>query len=254
VPTLTVTPDNTTASIGLLVTHNAGAATTDAIEVQRSDDGGATWTAMRLPTATGGVFVATDVTLTDFEAPNGRTVHYRARALHLSSDVYAASPGWATGSGAWTSTSWWLKSPELPALNTTVAIRSAGTDQRDARQGVFLPLGATRPIVVSDTRGGRTGTIVLKLATAALQDAVDALLDSNTTLLLQSPASDRWGSRYLRPGNHTRARPVDVQDIAVTFDSIEWTEVAAPSGPTSGWPPPLLPSDGLLPSDTLYPT
>jgi hypothetical protein len=252
VPDLVLTAEAADGRIRIDVDFNAGTATTDALEVQRSLDAGATWEPVRLTTDTAGFIDDPSATIYDFEAPNGTAVMYRARALHNYSGVYAASD-WATDTETWTSTDWWLKCPELPALNTVVMIHSLPSYQRPARQGVFQALGRTDQIVVTDTRGGTRGNVALWVETHDEGAAIDELLDSGATLLLQGAPGDNWTDRYVRLGDQDRARIVDKAWIEPTIDTLAWFEVASPTGPANAWPDALLPADELLPSDTLYP-
>lgn len=176
----------------------------------------------------------------DYEAPNGTTMSYRVRALHNYSGLYAAS-AWATDTEGWSSDSWWLKHPNLPTLNMAVRIRSFQTIARAGRQGVFQALGASFPVVVSDVRESKRGTVVLRLDSTSEQDALDALLDTSGTLLLQSPPG-QGGPDYIRVVNHQRDRAVDWADAFPSFDALEFVVVGIATGTIA-----LFPSDSLFP-------
>jgi hypothetical protein len=214
---------------------DGGPATTDRLELQRSIDAGVTWVPVRNTDGDDGLVLATGAIIYDYEAPNGTATQYRARALHSYTGIYAAS-AWSTPlSVTWTATDWWIKHPNLPALNLklTVGMFSYADVQHAARQGIFQPLGAELPIVVSDTRGGATGTVTLLLATAALQDALDALLDTADTFLLQGPLADGQPDRYVRFGDHASVRLVDRSWAKATTEALAWIEVAQPTGATA---------------------
>jgi hypothetical protein len=223
VPDFTATADSANGRITLVIDDNAGTATTDELELQRSLDAGVTWGTVRQEVE--GNFDVADapITVHDYEAPNGVEVMYRARALHDYSGVLAASD-WATDSATWSSTSWWLKNPNNPDLNAAVKIRSFKTVDRAGRQGAFQPLGASFPVVVSDTRESKRGTVVLRCDTLDEQQALDDLLDSADTLLLQSPL-DKGGPDYIKVGNHQRERAVDWETPVPSFDSLEFVQV-----------------------------
>lgn len=176
----------------------------------------------------------------DYEAPNGTTMSYRVRALHNYSGLYAAS-AWVQDTEAWSSDSWWLKQPNLPELNMAVRIRSFQTVARAGRQGVFQALGASFPVVVSDVRESSRGTVVLRLDSTGEQDALDDLLDTAGTLLLQSPP-DQGGPDYIRVVNHQRDRVVDWADAFPSFDALEFVVVGVATGTIA-----LFPSDSLFP-------
>lgn len=233
VPTLAVTAESTSGRIKVDLTANAGSVTTDRMELQRSADSGATWGAVRNTDGDDGlVLSSTTRTIYDYEAPNGTTTSYRARAQHSYSGVYASSAWSATGSATWTATDWWIKHPNVPALNLklTNAMFSYANIDHAARQGVFQPLGAALPIVVSDTRGGATGSVIVMLSTAVLQNALDTLLDQSDTLLLQGPSSDGHPDRYVRFGDHSSVRLVDRSWAKATKETLPWIEVASPTG------------------------
>lgn len=233
VPTVALTAQATNGRISVLVTPNSGAATTDRLELQRSVDGGTTWLPVRnIYGSDGLVLQSTAATILDYEAPNGTATQYRARAAHNYSGEYASS-AWSTPvSTTWTATDWWIKHPNVPALNLklTQSMFSYGDVNRAARQTPFQPLGATLPIVVSDTRGGPTGTLVLQLQTVALRTSLNALLDTVSTLLLQGPAAEGQPDRYVRFGDHGSVRAVDKSWALTTRETLPWTEVASPAG------------------------
>ena len=86
-------------------------------------------------------------------------------------------------------------------------------------------------------RDGPTGTITLGLDTVEEREALDELLDSCDTLLLQGRAADYWTDRYVRFGQQDSARMVDKSYVEATFETLPWTEVEAPSGVVEAWPP-----------------
>jgi hypothetical protein len=222
-PTFTATADSANARIVLAFDDNAGAATTDVFEVERSLDAGVTWGTVRQDEAGYLTPTAGAYTLYDYEAPNGLEVTYRGRALHSYSGVYAAS-AWVTDTATWTSTSWWLKHPDNPTLNTAVKIRSFKTVERAGRQQAFQALGASFPVVVSDTRESKRGTVVIRCDTLSDQEALDDLLDSAGTLLLQSPV-DKGGPDYVKVANHVRERAVDWETPVPSFDALDFVQV-----------------------------
>jgi hypothetical protein len=238
VPTLAVTAQNINGRIQAVITTGGGATTTDRVELQRSVDGGTTWLPVRNTELDDGTitYPAAPVTILDYEAPNGTVTSYRARALHNYSGVYAASAWSTTQTATFTATDYWIKHPNVPALNmklpggTAAAMVSYPDVQRAARQTAFQPLGATLPVVVADTRAGATGTIVVQLRTTAEKTALDALLDRVATLLVQGPSSHGIPDRYVRIGDHSRVRVVDNGNFLMTRDTMAWTEVALPAG------------------------
>jgi hypothetical protein len=238
VPSIALTAQNAQGRVQIVITPSATGVSSDRYELQRTTDGGATWQQVRIHTTyatTGlpGVVTppsAAAITLWDYEAPNGTQVGYRARASHLYTSVYAASDWTATGLVTWTSASWWLKHPVLPAMNVDLAKRvlGVGAVTRTARQGVFQALGAPLPVVVSDTRGGAQGTLIVKALTAAQRVSLDALLDLTDVLLLQAPLSHGWPDRYVKIGDQTSERIVPGKATQqASSETLAWTQVAA---------------------------
>lgn len=175
------------------------------------------------------------ISVSDYEAPNGTAMQYRARTAHNYNGAWAVS-AWSTDTDTWSSSAWWLKHPHQPALNMEVRVRSLASETRAGRMGVFQPLGATTAVVVSDTRGPKTGVLVLRTDSTTEQDDLDALLDEHATLLLQAPATDS-SVTYIRVGSHTRARVVDhTVGGARRWDELEYVEVGSPPGDVVEWP------------------
>jgi hypothetical protein len=154
--------------------------------------------------------------------------------LHEYNGEWAASAWISTADSSWSSSSWWLKSPNQPDLNVAVEVREIQTISRAGRQGVFQALGATSVVVISDTRGPRTGEITLRTQTEAHQDALDALLDTTDTLLLHGPVG-QGPLGYVRFGNHSRTRAGKPADAAKTWETLEFVVVGSPPGPVVEW-------------------
>ncbi len=247
VPLLDATVEEPYGRIRLDITEQTGDATTDMLELQRSYDAGLTWTPVRTVLADGGVDPASP-TAWDYEAPNGDTAMYRARALHDHSGVWAASD-WAETDAEWASAWWWLKHPTQPSMNVPVVVHAQPSEQRAPRQAAFQPLGATYPLVVSDTRGPASGVITLRVDTRTEKELLDALLDTTDALLLQGPNGNHWPDRWVVLSQHDRARLIDKAWIEATLDDIAWTNVDRPTGLVAAWPD----EDDLYPADTTVP-
>lgn len=233
VPTIALTPSATNGRMSVLVTPVAGTATTNRLELQRTLDAGVTWTPVRNTYGNDGLILqATAATVLDYEAPNGSTVGYRARSAHSYSGEFASSAWSATSNSSWTSTDWWIKHPNISALNLklTRSMFSYADVNRAARQTAMQPLGAALPIVISDTRAGATGTIVVQLATLVEQNALDTLLDETSTLLLQGPVAEGHPDRYIRFGDHASVRKSDNSWSLPTMETLPWIQVASPPG------------------------
>ncbi len=207
-PTITVTAESSSGRNKIVLASNAGAATTDALDLERSLDGGTTWSPVRNDNGLSARVNGTSGTFYDYEAPNGVSVTYRARALHNYSGLYAAS-AWASNSATWSSTAWWLKAPDAPSLNRVVELVTYGDVSRAARQGSFQPLGSSLPIVVSDSRGGATGASTIRTRTTAERDGLLDIATLPSTLLLQGPLLAGEPDRYVRVGDMSVTRLIE---------------------------------------------
>lgn len=244
-PTLVATAQSSSGRIKLDLDDN-GAVSADRFELQRSTDSGVTWEPVRIhddydltdnPGIIVPISVGAAVSFYDYEAPNGTAAGYRARTLHNYSGLYAASAWTSTQTATWTSTSWWIKDPAVPSLNMDLGatrLTSYADIVRAARQGVFQALGASLPIVVSDTRAGAVGSITLTLLAVSEQDKLNALLDALDTLLLQGPVAHGHPDRYVRFGDHASSRAIDKAWSVTTREVLPWIETDVPGGPQTG--------------------
>lgn len=219
VPTINATAESSAGRIRVDVTAVAGDATTEAIDIERSYDGGATWTLVERVTGTATVY--------DYSAPNGVVATYRARSLHNYGGLFAFS-AWAQDTATWSSSSWWLKDPTDPTASLEVRLRTFGSVTRPARQGDFQPLGAAFPIVVRDTAGSARGVLTIAIDTAAERDAIEALLSALPIVLVQGPIAAGEPDRYVVFGDVTTTRKVESDQFAWRDMTLPWTEVDAP--------------------------
>jgi uncharacterized protein YcfL len=171
----------------------------------------------------------------DYEAPLGQEVTYYLK-------VWTTLPAYrATGSDAIVipeppPEEVVLKDPGLPARQTTAVVARGGAPAwtRKARQGINPIRGRARPIVISDVRTSREGTMTLVTETA--QDLADMwwLLETGNTLLLQWPSL--WGERdaYVQVGDVTEAPVVDYAEYSDRTWTVPLVEVDRPIGGAIG--------------------
>lgn len=99
-PTLSVSPNQTTDIVTATVTPVTSAGyTSPTIDLQRSDDGGSTWSAVRNGTGVSGTF-GTGTPIIDYEAPRGQTENYRARVNATVTPTSTATVSTVSGSGS----------------------------------------------------------------------------------------------------------------------------------------------------------
>src|SRR5690606_757862 len=142
----------------------------------------------------------------DYEAPNGATSNYRARAY---SDTYQTWSDWATDSDDWSSSDWWLKHNSRPSLNLKLRLKSYPGWQETSNQGVCGPLGSSEPVVGSAARGPVTGQIEVFTTDQDERDDLAATLALQVPMLLQGPVAADIPERWVVFGDSTTDRLVD---------------------------------------------
>lgn len=171
----------------------------------------------------------------DYEAPLGVEVRYYLKTWTTSSSyrsvlsdpVVIPEP---------ISTEIVLKDPGLPARQTTAVVTKGGqpTWTRRARQGVNAVRGRSRPIVISDMRTSREGTMTLVTESAEDLASMWWLLESGNILLVQWPSL--WGERdvYVAVGDVAEAPVVEYAEYSDRTWTVPLTEVDRPIGGATG--------------------
>jgi len=134
---------------------------------------------------------------------------------------------------SWTSTSWWLKDPRTPTDNQTIVVRSLPEIQFPARQGVIQPFGATYPVVIEDTRSPGEGVLTVRCDTDTTYNQLAKLAAHKATLLLQAPPSHNFPDQYIRLGDITRQRAIDMAPAPSQYAACTFVVVASPTGTTT---------------------
>jgi hypothetical protein len=230
-PSITVSPETTSARHRIDLAQVAGEATTDLFEVEYSYDAGATWTQLRTTEGWEGFLtpVAGRATIWDFEAPNGGEARYRARALHDYSGVYASS-NWTEAAGTWSSEQEWMIHPLDPSKSLPVRISEFAPRQRAGRLSTQQPLGSSNVMVARDKRGPETGSFVLQVDEAD-HIALDELLDATSPLLLVGAAgSSIRHPFYIAVGDTDRVEGTGKGFCDWTLDTINYVRVPRPLG------------------------
>lgn len=249
-PDFAVTADDAEARNVLILAANAGDATTDYFEVQRSDDGGVTFDWVRTSQETDGKIDndGGEGGTLDYEAPNGISVIYRARSVHEYTNGVAASEWTEVTEDSWASTYVWIKHPTRPDLNfgNNSTLRSFPGHSRAARQSIKQPPNREDAVVLKAKRGPETGEITFRLSDDDSRDAIMELADAPCPLLLQFPPADHEYDRWIELGDESISRLVDHSWADERDGGYGWTRVARP---TTG----ALVVLGLYPADALYP-
>lgn len=182
---------------------------------------------MTLMTIVGDVAVAED-----YEAPLGVPVRYMVKLWTGSTYVSATSTPIMLPEPPDTDVV--IKDPTQPARWTTATVETLPDWQRAARQSVNPVRGRVRPIVISDIRQSRTGTLTMTTETAEERDQLWWVLESGSTLLIQWPTTWHETDMYVSVADAGEAH---LTPIAVYSDR-EWTmpltEVDRPVGGVIG--------------------
>lgn len=234
---VTTVASNSTGSIAVTVNRNTGTSAWDYVEVERTLDGGTTWSPVR-----GASYVdpplADSFVITDYEVPNGTTVTYRARGTRLVSSLPSTGAWVSSASTSWTSTSTcdaWLKAPNNPTLNVYVAMSQPVETTEEVRRGVFQVIGLASPVVVSDVLGGASAEFEVYAETILDANAIRALIALGTPILIQTHPSVWWRSRYVSVGSLS-VRHVDqrMRTRRTLLRLGGLIEVSAPADPLAG--------------------
>ncbi|MEU1037694.1 hypothetical protein [Streptomyces sp. NPDC005907] len=167
--------------------------------------------------------------ITDYEAPLGVPVQWRTTIKNPAgsgSFSYTSDPVTLTSE----TLDVWIKDPGLPARSVHATVQTLPDWQRAARQGVNQVRGRVRPIIISDVRTSRTGTLTLTTQTEEEKDELWWVLDSGNTLLLQWPPG--WGEKdvYVSVGDVTEAHITESAEFSDRAWTLALTEVDRPIG------------------------
>lgn len=233
VSAITTTADSAHGRI-LIAVDRSGSAW-NFVEVQRSTDAGTTWEYVR-----GGEYVNPAITtkfstgdannfdIYDYVSANAESTLYRARATRIVSGL-PITGAWVQSSPqvAWSSTDFWIKAPNAPALNSSFLVRRLPDPVRKVRRGVFPVLGG-RTVAISDARQQTSGELLVQTTSEAHADALLALIEE-PVLLFQSPPDQRFGSRYVSVGDVTEMHLDGRVVLALRHFALPYDEVAAPA-------------------------
>lgn len=196
-PTLTAAKNDATQRVTIVATPNSGAgASAPTLTIERSDDGGATWTPVRGATRASCTF-GVAVTVYDYEAKRAVAVSYRAN-VEATFSAQSLISNWASVAvtGTIACGDWNLKCPLDPSLNMLdIAVNADPEWSQDEEATTFRPVGRRFPVVVSMSMGGADGSLTISARTADEWEALEVLREYRGALLLESPYG--WG-RYIR--------------------------------------------------------
>lgn len=204
------------------------------ITLQRSLDGGTTWTNVR-----GAVDKAYNDQLGlvyDYEVPPNVLARYRAmsEAGEAGTDYDSAWSAAVVQNAILTVAEWWLKDPLDPTVNAKVNVSPPFRFTRAEPQQAYQPLGRSTAVVVTDGQKGIEGELNLWAKSKAEYDVLNALLAKSHVLLLTDPLGRQW---YVKFGDSqdwelVRAQPAAGETTPIRYlhsVRLPFVEVAAPA-------------------------
>ena len=134
--------------------------------------------------------------VTDYECPLDTSVTYRAY-LDANQPI-ESSPATIVTDGM----TFWLKDVILGAFSTKVQIQDMSDVTRAANiLGTYKVIGRANPIIITDVRQGRAGTMTLTTKTFSDSISIGDIIASGNTLLLQCPPSAHFPDMYFQAGD-----------------------------------------------------
>jgi len=159
----------------------------------------------------------------DFEAPLDTAVSYRA---YLDGSLVVPSN---TVTIVTDGRTFWLKDVVLGSFSCKVYVEAMSEITRPANVvASFKVIGRANPIIVTDVRQGRTGTMTLTALTVGDQTALNDILASGNTLLFQCPATANFPDMYFQPGDIIETWRGTMSNPIHSY-AIPFTETDAPS-------------------------
>jgi len=187
VPTVSLSSSSSLNLSAINVTGSNYSSGNQTFQLQRSDDGGVTYSDIRNGTSITPTANAVDIN--DYESPRNVTVYYRARAVGIVGENYYVS-AWSSSVSAFISNdnNWWFKAVNNPSYNAgAVRVMRGASETIVESNGTFRPIGRNTSIVVSGSIYGDDGNYTIMFTTDAEYNAFDALLKSQDLILVQDP-------------------------------------------------------------------
>ncbi|CAG6392781.1 hypothetical protein NMG29_06675 [Streptomyces cocklensis] len=202
---------------------------------------GATQTLVRGPAGwiSGLVLVSDQLTVEDYEAPIGVEVTYRF-------EMHDATTGASAGGGTSNTVSLtlpdisdcWVKDPLQPQRNMLLQAAAAPDWTRPIEQTEHRIRGRRNSVILSDVRGGLTGTLQVWTMTDEGRAGLHYALDTGNPLLIQFSPGLGLEDAYFAVGEVTEPRLIAYGGEPRRRWSLPLTEVDAPiggTGGTAGW-------------------
>lgn len=174
--------------------------------VERSDNGGGSYTPIYVKGVSGNNYLAADstgVAVTDYNGANIKSV-YDVEVTPNTATTYRITPSFIDKNsntiagvqlagitvGTLTVNSWWLASTSDPDLRFPINVQNAYAETQKHPVGVFYPLGASRPIIVNGVVQGRDAQINIIWTDLANWDNFISMLNLGEILILTDPVEN----------------------------------------------------------------
>lgn len=157
----------------------------------------------------------------DAEAPTGAVCTYTATAYNAAGTVIVSSTT-ATAEVSAPATQVWLKALATPSLSQLVTVQTYPDWAYGINQGTFQVIGREDQVIKSDVRQSGTGTLSVKVTTAAALTALMTLLKSPGPYLMQAPGfgdPDQYvQAGAIQPGRlvHAAGEPLRMVSVPLT--------------------------------------
>ena len=189
---------------------SAKLAATQTVTIERSLDGGDTWAPLRdmeKISLTNQVGV-----LYDYEVALYTLPQYRVQTFGTEvNEVASAMSDVSILNAQLEATSWWLKDPVDPSLNTPVKVMPPFNFSRKEPQQVYEPLGRKTSVVVTDGPRGISGTLNLMTKSKAEYDKINQLIDNGRPLMLVDVFGRSWYIKFGESHDWTMVTAVPAQ-------------------------------------------
>ena len=195
--------------------------------VQRSDDGGASWTDVRGCVAAP-VGVGNNLLPPDYEAPRGQNVTYRARITDvLTADSSTIASEWDEETvPSYAATGWNLKVPTDATLNWLAApVTVNPSASLDQQVTIFRPLGRGSAVAVSSANRGEVGTLEISASGDAAIAKLLRLIDCDAVLYVETAYGEGFYARVTE-ANWQRAGMRDAPRRPCT---LQYSQVGRPA-------------------------
>lgn len=210
----------------------AGALSTQRVTIERSLDGGDTWLPMRdmeKIALNDQVGILYDYEISLYTTPQYRMQTFGTEVNEVASEYSTAAPL----NEPLVATSWWLKDPADPSLNTPVKVMPPFNFSRKEPQQIYEPLGRRTSVVVTDGPRGIVGTLNLMTKNQAEYDRLNLLIDNGRTLLLVDVFGRSWYIKFGESHDWTMVTAVATEEEVYPVRhlhtvSLPFVEVSAP--------------------------